>query len=192
MAAANAAVVPEPTDEVLVKMICSGERQAFEALYDRYFHRVYRFLDRRMANRADVEETTQEVFASLFSSLESYRGDAPFAAWVFGLTRRTLANRYKRKRATTVPLLEGEDDDSSGALAEAGVTTDPHAVYEFQERLERLQRAAERELTGDQWELFRLHHLEHLSIEEIASTTARSTDAVKSHLYRARKILLAR
>jgi RNA polymerase sigma-70 factor (ECF subfamily) len=185
-------MVPEPADEVLVESICSGERQAFEVLYDRYFVRVYRFLDRRMANRADVEETTQEVFASLFSSLESYRGDAPFAAWVFGLTRRTLASRYKRKRASTVPLLDAEDDDASGVAAQADVSSDPHAAYEFQERIQRLQRAAERELTKDQWELFRLHHLEHRSIEEIAHSTSRSADAVKSHLYRARKILLAR
>ena len=81
-----------------------GDCAAFDALYRRYFTRIYRFLDRRLNNRADVEETVQEVFINLFSSLDGFRGEAPFAAWVFGLTRRTLANRFKRKRAATVPL----------------------------------------------------------------------------------------
>ena len=68
---------------------------------------------------------------------------------------------------------------------------DPHLAYEFNERLERLQRGVD-DLSSDQWELFRLRHLENRSIEEIAQQLAKSEDAVKSHLYRARKVLLAR
>jgi DNA-directed RNA polymerase specialized sigma24 family protein len=40
--------------------------------------------------------------------------------------------------------------------------------------------------------LFRLRHFENRSIEEIAQQLAKTEDAVKSHLYRARKVLLAR
>ena len=54
-----------------------------------------------------------------------------------------------------------------------------------------LQRGVQ-DLSSDQWELFRLRHLENRSIEEIAQQLAKSEDAVKSHLYRARKVLLAR
>ena len=45
-------------------------------------------------NPADVEETTQEVFINLLSSLHSFRGEGTFAAWVFGITRRVIANRF--------------------------------------------------------------------------------------------------
>ena len=176
------------SDETLVERVRGGERAAFDALYRRYFARIYRFLDRRLGNRSDVEETVQEVFINLFASLDGFRGEAPFAAWVFGLTRRTLANRFKRKRAETVPLsTEDESLDASDSARDA----DPHLAYEFNERLERLQRALEH-LSADQWELFRLRHLENRSIEEIAQQLAKSEDAVKSHLYRARKVLLAR
>ncbi len=192
MAAPDAvAAVPEPTDEVLVKSVIAGQRDAFDILYERYFKRVHRFVGRRMANPADVDETVQEVFINVFNSLEGFRGEAPFAAWVFGLTRRTIANRYKRKRAETVPL--GQDELEGGlelADEELG-DANPLAAYERNERLERLHQAAQR-LSRDQWELFRLHHLEHRSIEEIALKTDRSRDAVKSHLYRARQALLAR
>jgi RNA polymerase sigma-70 factor, ECF subfamily len=175
-------------DEALVERVRGGDCAAFDALYRRYFARIYRFLDRRLNNRADVEETVQEVFINLFSSLDGFRGEAPFAAWVFGLTRRTLANRFKRKRATTVPL----PADDAELLDDGGPTSaDPHLAYEFNERLQRLQRGVD-ELSSDQWELFRLRHLENRSIEEIAQQLAKSEDAVKSHLYRARKVLLAR
>ena len=187
MAAADESVQNGVPDEALVDRVRGGDVAAFDALYRRYFARIYRFLDRRLNNRADVEETVQEVFINLFSSLDGFRGEAPFAAWVFGLTRRTLANRFKRKRAATVPLPADDAD-----LVEEGVpTTDPHLAYEFNERLQRLQRGVD-ELSSDQWELFRLRHLENRSIEEIAQQLAKSEDAVKSHLYRARKVLLAR
>ena len=44
----------------------------------------------------------------------------------------------------------------------------------------------------EQWQLFQLHHIENRSIQEIALATRKSEDAVKSHLYRARRLLLAR
>jgi DNA-directed RNA polymerase specialized sigma24 family protein len=36
------------------------------------------------------------------------------------------------------------------------------------------------------------HHLQHQSIQDIARDLCKSEDAVKSNLYRARKLLLAR
>ena len=90
-------------DEAWSIACASGDRAAFDELYQRYFKRVYAFLDKRLRNRWDTEETTQEVFINVFSSLDGYRGDAPFAAWIFGLTRRTLAARFRRKRHPVVP-----------------------------------------------------------------------------------------
>jgi RNA polymerase sigma-70 factor (ECF subfamily) len=189
MAAADVAA-PVLSEPELIERVVQGDVEAFDTLYERYFPRVVRFVRKRVSNQADAEETVQEVFINVFSSLHSYRGDAPLAAWVFGLTRRTLANRYKRRRAETVPL-PGDEQYQALDLARTATDGDPHAAYEYGERLGRLQDAADR-LSSDQWQLFKLHHLENRSIEEIAGTVRKSEDAVKSHLYRARKLLLAR
>lgn len=182
-----------PSDEQLVTRVREGDREAFEALYRRFFPRIYRFTQKRMGNRSDVEETVQEIFIATFSSLGAFRGEAPFGAWVYGLARRTIANRYKRKRAETVPW-----NDADVAMADAASNTqfnedghDPHAAYERSERLTQLETAAQR-LSPSQWEYFRLHHLEDVPIDDIARRAQCSRDAVKSHLYRARKMLLAR
>ena len=191
MAAAHLDAPERLGDESLVAQVRQGDRSAFDQLYERYFPRVYRFVDRRLSNRADVEETVQEVFFSLFSSVASFRGDAPFAAWVFGVTRRTLASRFKKRRHETVPL--GDDElEGLDVLGSVQRAPDPHALYEYNERLSRLDSAVERDLSPEQWELFQLHHLENRSIQDIARETHKSEDAVKSHLYRARRLLLAR
>lgn len=176
-------------DEILVERVRSGDQLAFEELYGRYFTRIHHFVARRVRNRADADETVQEVFVNVFASIDSYRGEAPFGAWMFGLTRRTVASRFKKRTPALVSF--GEDDGAYHAHA-ATRDPDPLALYEFSERLARLQTAVTSELTDEQRRLFELHHLESRSIQEIAGLLCKSEDAVKSHLYRARRVLLAR
>jgi RNA polymerase sigma-70 factor (ECF subfamily) len=191
-AAADLRGIDPIPDEELIKKVEAGDESAFEVLYERYFPRVYRFVDRRMRNRADTEETVQEVFINVFSSLGSYRGEAPFAAWVLGVTRRTIASRFKKKQHNTVPIGDAED------LATLNITMPmlqreptPLEHYECEERIGRLERAVAR-LTQEQRTLFELHHLHHRPIQELARTLRKSEDAVKSNLYRARRLLLSR
>lgn len=179
------------SDEELVDRLRAGDRASFEEIYQRYFKRVYAFLDKRLRNRADTEETTQEVFINIFSSIDGYRGDAPFAAWVFGLTRRTLAARFRKKRHATVPLFEEDEDVAFTSLTAASQPeATPLENYEMVERASRLDRVLENEITPEQRRLFEMHHLESMPIAAIARALSKSEDAVKSTLYRTRKLLL--
>lgn len=180
----------QASDEIVIRKVVDGDREAFNEIYERYFPRVMGFVRKRIDNRADVEETVQEVFINIFSSLDSYRSEAPFAAWVFGVSRRTVASRFKRKRHKMIAL-EG-NEEPPGASANVNREPTPLEYYERDERAARLDDAARNELTDEQRKLFELHHLRHRPIQEIARSLNKSEDAVKSHLYRARRVLLAR
>ncbi|MEE2673451.1 MAG: RNA polymerase sigma factor [Myxococcota bacterium] len=180
----------DESDEALVLRVTEGDETAFKTLYDRFFQRVYLFVDRRLRNRADTEETVQEIFISIFNSIDSYRGDAPFSAWVFGVTRRTIAGRFKRKRHPTVPLVD-EDKVTAGPDG-SSLHPSPLEAYECEELLSQIEAKIVSRLSPEQQELFQLHHVEDRSISEIAVTLDKSEDAVKSNLYRARKILQPR
>ena len=187
MDAAGSAVAP--SDLELIERISSGDQASFSTLYERYFQRVYRFVDRRVSNRADVEEIVQEVFANVFASLESFRSAGPFGAWMFGVTRITIANRFKKKRHPTVPI---DTQDESTLIGNTGWREPtPLEHYECREQLQRIEAAADRDLSPIQKRLFVMHHLQHQSIREISRVTKKSPDAVKSDLYRARRTLLA-
>jgi RNA polymerase sigma-70 factor (ECF subfamily) len=192
MAAAEQGRAEIVSDEELIERVCGGERAAFEALYERYFPRVFAFVSRRLGNRADVEETVQEVFFGVFAGLASFRREGAFAAWVLGVARRTVASRFKKKQHATIPLDEACGPEAPELLAPT-VQREPTPLehYECGERLARIE-AATGELSSEQRRLFALHHLEHLPIHEIAALLAKSEDAVKSNLYRARRVLLSR
>ncbi len=188
MKAADDAVSRADAD--LIEWVLGGDRACFSILYERYFARVYGFVDRRVSNRADAEEIVQEAFANIFCCLDSFRAEAPFAAWVFGVTRRTLANRFKKKRRETLCF---EEEDASSMLANA-IQREPTPLehYECRERIGLLERAAADDLSPIQQRLFEMHHLQHRSVQEIARATNKTEDSVKSYLYRARRTLLAR
>ena len=177
------------SDEELVDRTRKGDAEAFDQLYERFFRRIYQFVDKRLNNRADTEETVQEVFINVFNSIDSYRGEAPFAAWVFGLTRRTIANRFKKKRHATVPLDLEEQD--YGTPAARSTAPSPLEMVEYEELISQIENNLNTRLTEEQRKLFQLHHNEDLPIREIAVEVDRSENAVKSNLYRTRKLLLA-
>ena len=141
--------VPSLTDEDLVEMIASGDHDAFSNLYDRYFKRVYHFVNRRLNNTADVEETVQEVFINVFSSIDSYRREAPFGAWIFGVTRRTIASRFKKKRHPTVPLDDGDSDNIFSDPGASPVAPSAIETIEFKERVRTINRPAPRTESAD-------------------------------------------
>jgi len=178
-------------DRELVERLRNGDEHAFDELYERYFKRITHFVGRRVDNRADAEETVQEVFFNVFSSIDSYRGEAPFVAWIFGLTRHTIANRFKRKQHPTVPMLDEESETAVNHPAAPANIPTPAQVYDVTERANQLEIALAERLSSDQRALFVLHHLEDRPIAEIATRLGKSEDSIKSSLYRTRKLLLA-
>lgn len=193
MAAAERIVTQEISDEALIDQVQQGDRAAFDILYERYFPRVTGYVRRRVSNRADAEEIVQEAFINVFTSLDSFRGDAPFAAWVLGISRYTISGRFKKKQHKMVPL-DGAQHDDAGELpfADQQREPSPHEHYEYRERVAELETAARTRLTRDQWQLVELHHVKNHSVRRIARDLDRSEDSIKSNLYRARKLLLAR
>jgi RNA polymerase sigma-70 factor (ECF subfamily) len=112
LASADLGATCPVADEILVERIRSGDQDAFSELYERYFTRIFHFVARRLRNRADTEETVQEVFVNVFASIDSFRGEAPFGARVIGFTRSTVAGPFKKRKPKLVP--HGEDEVKSG------------------------------------------------------------------------------
>jgi len=70
--------------------------------------------------------------------------------------------------------------------------SDPLQAYEAREWVSRMDLAFQSELSAEQRTLFDMHHLQNHPIQEIARMLHKSENAIKSNLYRARKVLLAR
>lgn len=80
------------------------DSNAFAALYDQYFARVYNYLRYRCGDPALADDLTAQLFERLLDKLERFdpqRG--AFEAWLFTLARNLLTDHFRSQRFSWLP-----------------------------------------------------------------------------------------
>jgi RNA polymerase sigma-70 factor (ECF subfamily) len=178
---------PAPADRALVASIRNAEERAFGLLYERYFQRVYLFSFLRLRDHADAEEAVQETFTAVFRSIDSYRGDSPLVSWIYGIARNTVNNQLRRASAHERRIARARIE-----LLRANLSTSPGTPEDelnLQRSVDQLRECLA-SVSDWQAEIFALRHLENLPIGEIALRVSRSSDSVRSSLYRVKSLLI--
>jgi len=173
------------SDERLFEGIRRGSERHFDALYERYFRRVYGFVYARVRDRADAEELTQESFTAAFRSITGYSGRSTPLAWIYGIAKNMVNNHLRRARSQTERLEAAGSDAAAGEWCRGTPADD----FEMRERLRRMDERL-RTISGWQAEVFWMRHVDDLSIDQIARRMDRSSDAIRSSLYRVKRLLV--
>ena len=173
------------SDEELLEGIRAQSEAHFTELYNRYFQRIYSFVYTRIRNHAESEEVVQETFLAVFRSFQRYRGQSSLLSWIYGIAKNTANNHIRRAKSQIERIDLADEEDllprSSLSVGSPGEELDLHR---FQDQLAlRLDGLADW-----QAEIFEMRHFENLSIPEISRRTTRSSDAVRSSLYRVKRI----
>ena len=112
----------EVTDAELITRVGSGDRDAFEALYQRYARPVFGLALRRLGDRGRAEDAVQETFASVWRAAGSYRPErGPGAPWLYAVARNAIVDNGRSRREPPVEGVEEKASDESPAdRAESG------------------------------------------------------------------------
>ncbi len=182
---ASAAELNVMSDEELLAGIRAESEMHFAELYNRYFQRIYSFVYSRMRNHAETEEVVQETFLAVFRSFDRYRGQSSLLSWIYGIAKNTANSSIRRARSLNerIDLADDEDLMPRPSLA-IGTPAEQLDLHRFRDQL--TQRLAS--LADWQTEIFEMRHFENLSIPEISRRTTRSSDAVRSSLYRVKRL----
>ena len=175
------------SDEELLAGLRRSSEPHFNELYRRYFQRIYNFCYMRVHNHADTEEIVQEIFTVVFRSVEGYRGQSSLLSWIYGIAKNT-ANSHLRRYKVQETRMERADPDIFQPSASLAAYTP-----EDQLQLQRCTQNMKDQLASiSEWqtEIFVMRHLENLSIREIVDRTHRSSDAIRSSLYRVKRLLV--
>jgi len=175
-----------PSDSALVAGVRNGSQADFNRLYERYFQRVYTFAYVRVRNHADAEEIAQETFTAVFRSIEGYRGQSSLLSWLYGIAKNTVNNHLRRAKARESWLERAEPNLWITRATNQATPEDELSMRRYADAIhQRLDSVAEWQV-----EVFVLRHLEDLPIREIARRMARSNDAIRSCLYRVKRLLV--
>lgn len=169
---------------MLVARAVAGDAGAFEALVERYRHRVFRLAVSILgpAFDAEAEDVSQDVFLRVHHALATFRGEAKFGSWIYRITFNLAVNLKSRVRFKA-PHVSDE--------ALAGL---PSANRGPGEQLEQARRDRALELCiADLPEVYqaalRLHYWMGESVADVATLLEVPENTVKSYLHRARRLL---
>ena len=78
---------------------------AFSVLYERYFHKIYAYIFRRLGDRDMTEDVVSVTFEKVFLHLDKFKpgGGGTFQAWVYRIATNAVID-YVRKEKHTIPI----------------------------------------------------------------------------------------
>lgn len=165
----------------------------FEAFMRSYQDMVYSTAYRLLANHAEAEDISQEVFLKAYDHFDSI-GDSPTAGgWLKTVTTNRCLNHLSRyrKRWRFFSDLRREDDDAADFESTVPDELPDLAPGESADRKELLEQALAG-LPRDQRVAVVLYHLDGMAYQDIADRLNISLSKVKTDIMRGRQALLAR
>lgn len=166
-------------------MALYGEHQAFGELVRRYQTSVFNVCYRIMGERQEAEDMTQEAFLRAHDRLRTYDPERPFGPWIRRVGANLCLNSIKRRKLMILPL-EEELEGSTSKVDER-----PEAAQVHAERAQAI-RDAILDLPTHYRVVIELRHFFDMTYKEIAQAVGLPLSDVKSHLFRARKLLAER
>ena len=178
-----AEVPPEGDREgALLVAHANGDREATRELLAALAPRVLAQATRMLADRAEAEDVTQEVFLRLWRIAPEWRqGQAQVSTWTYRVTANLCTDRLRRRRRSVALDEAVEAQDPSPSVSDR---------IQGKARLQALSDALA-SLPERQARAVSLRHLEGLSNPEIASVMDIGVEAVESLTARGRRALAA-
>jgi RNA polymerase sigma-70 factor (ECF subfamily) len=165
-------------DRIIVSRITAGQKDLFRLLVERHERAVYGMGLSFFRNTEDAADFTQEVFLKTYRSLPRFEGRSRFSTWLYKIAYNTAVNGVKRQKEYR-------------SLAEDEILRDEDTP----ER--KLIRSAAREavldaltaLPGRYRICVDLFFFYDRSYQEIEVITGYPVNTIKSHVFRAKKLL---
>ena len=175
----------------LLRRLRNRDERAFRELIDAHRDRVYNICYRMLGNRHESEDVAQEVFITVFKTIDTFREEAKFSTWLYRVAVNHCKNRIKylaRRHDRDRDELDDQASGANGTPIGAPAPSAPDRALEGAQ-MEKLMQDAIASLEDEQRIVVVLRDVEDLSIEEICEITGLPDGTVKSRLHRARLVL---
>jgi RNA polymerase sigma-70 factor, ECF subfamily len=169
------------TEASLIARAQAGDVDAFERLSSAYADRLFMLLLRLLGDRAEAEDTAQEVMLRAWRGITRFRGNSSYFTWLYRIAVNE-ANRVLEKQARRPPATPIGADE----LQLPGTTADDPSRQAETSELRRALAQALAELPPPLRSAIVLRDVEGLSTQEAAEIAGIGQAAFKSRLHQAR------
>jgi RNA polymerase sigma-70 factor (ECF subfamily) len=170
--------VKKTSDEALIRLISSGDRDAMRLLFARHHVRVFRFLKRMVGNDATAEDLLSEVFLEVWRSAGRFDARSQVSTWILGIAR------YKALSSLRQRSFDELDQDSYESVEDPA--DDPEISLQKKQDSTLLQECL-KQLSAAHREVLDLIYYHEQSIEDVARIIGVPPGTVKTRAFHARK-----
>lgn len=166
------------------------DAQQFEAFLRQYQDLVFSTAMRLLANRAEAEDVSQEVFLKAYARFDELADSPTVGGWLRTVATNLSLNhltRYRSRWSFFSELVRGNEEEGESPVE----FTAPEAADDPLEAADRraLVEQALQKLPAAQRVPLVLYHLEDQSYEDIAAKLGVSLGKVKTDIFRGREAL---
>jgi len=168
------------TDDSLVDLLRQGNERAFEAIYQRYWYRMYQVAHQFTGSKQDSEQIVQDVFESIWRRREALKVQQLPVYLIVSV--KNCANNLIKSQITFRKYQEYlifREIEQSGK---------GEAISNFDELADAVEDALKK-LPEKTAEVFRLSRFENMSNREIAALFNFSEKTVEYHITKSLKFL---
>ncbi len=163
-----------------IRQIATGDRRAFERLYEVYGPRIFRFAVRMVKDESRAEEVVDDVMFEVWKSASRYEARSKPSTWILGIARFRALNAIRGRKLETEEL--DEERGLSDPAPEAGEQLDRRV------QMERVKQALDA-LSPEHREVVELTFFQGCSYKEIAEIAGCPEGTVKTRMFHAKKRL---
>jgi RNA polymerase sigma-70 factor (ECF subfamily) len=162
----------------------SGDKEAFSKLVEKYQRPVFSVCYRMLGTPTAAEDAAQEAFIRAYQALDRYDPKRSFATWILSIASNYSIDQLRKKKVTILSM----DSDKHAWLAPPDPSPSPEKVALDKEKSALVQSILA-ELNETDRAAVILQYWHDYSYDEIAETLDLTSSAVKSRLFRARKLM---
>lgn len=177
------------SDQVLVKRVQAGDKQAFDLLVKQYQHKIIGLIGRYVYDPHEAMDVAQEAFIKAYRALPGFRGDSAFYTWLYRIAINTaknhLVSRSRRPPDVDIDVDDAHYIDTDSELRD--LESPESALY--RDELERVVKSTLDRLPEDLRVALTLREFEGMSYEDIANVMDCPVGTVRSRIFRAREAI---
>ncbi|UXP32841.1 RNA polymerase sigma-70 factor [Reichenbachiella agarivorans] len=166
-----------PSDQHLLELLEKDSKKAFEAIYRRYWERLYAYAFKMSADRDLSQNIVQDIFVSLWKKIDNIEIET-LDTYLFQAVKYQVFKSYRDQKLSK-EVLESRFEDF--VFENPATVTDPDLSQSVFDSINKLPEKRK--------EIFLMNKLHDLSIDQIATELEISQQTVKNQLSSALKQL---
>jgi RNA polymerase sigma-70 factor (family 1) len=165
----------------LIYLVKSGNRKAFEEIYERYWLKLYKTAHNRIKSPNDAKDIVQDLFISFWMKKELLEINSSLSSYLFAALKYKIINYIEANLVKSHYL---------NSINKAVIDIDNHTNEELKyKELQEILESGINKLSPKVKEVFELSRKEQMSNKEIAHRLNISHQTVKNQISKAIKTL---